>query len=36
MADRRYTRSHEWVMVDGKHATIGITSYKKLTEASAQ
>jgi len=27
MADRRYTRSHEWVMVDGKHATIGITDY---------
>src|SRR5437868_13563637 len=27
MADRRYTRSHEWVMVDGKHATIGITEY---------
>jgi glycine cleavage system H protein len=27
MADRRYTRTHEWVSVDGKHATIGITDY---------
>jgi len=27
MADRRYTRSHEWVAVDGKHATIGITDF---------
>ena len=27
MADRRYTKTHEWVAVDGKHATIGITDY---------
>jgi len=27
MADRRYTKSHEWVTVDGKHATIGITDF---------
>ena len=27
MADRSYTKTHEWVTVDGKHATIGITDY---------
>jgi len=27
MADRRYTRTHEWVSVDGKQATIGITDF---------
>ncbi len=27
MADRRYTKTHEWVTVDGKQATIGITDY---------
>ena len=27
MADRRYTKTHEWVAVDGKQATIGITDY---------
>ena len=27
MADRRYTKTHEWVSVDGKHATIGITDF---------
>jgi glycine cleavage system H protein len=27
MADRRYSRTHEWVTVDGKHATIGITDF---------
>jgi glycine cleavage system H protein len=27
MADRRYTRTHEWVAVDGKQATIGITDF---------
>jgi glycine cleavage system H protein len=27
MADRRYTKTHEWVAVDGKHATIGITDF---------
>jgi glycine cleavage system H protein len=27
MADRRYTKTHEWVAFDGKHATIGITDY---------
>src|SRR5437773_11186137 len=27
MADRRYTKTHEWVAVDGKHATIGIADF---------
>src|SRR5438067_13695705 len=27
MADRRYTKTHEWVTVDGKQATIGITDF---------
>ncbi|HUY74025.1 MAG TPA: glycine cleavage system protein GcvH [Candidatus Dormibacteraeota bacterium] len=27
MADRRYTKSHEWVAVDGKTATVGITDF---------
>jgi glycine cleavage system H protein len=27
MADRRYTKTHEWVLVDGRHATIGITDF---------
>jgi glycine cleavage system H protein len=27
MADRRYTKTHEWVTVDGKHATVGITDF---------
>ena len=27
MADRRYTRTHEWVTVDGKHVTVGITDF---------
>ena len=27
MADRRYSKTHEWVMVDGKEATIGITDF---------
>jgi len=27
MADRRYTKSHEWVTVDGKIATVGITDF---------
>lgn len=27
MADRRYTKTHEWVAVEGKHATIGITEF---------
>ena len=25
--DLRYSREHEWVRVDGSHATIGITSF---------
>jgi glycine cleavage system H protein len=25
--DLRYTKEHEWVRVDGDHATIGITEY---------
>ena len=27
MADRRYTKTHEWITLDGKHATIGITDF---------
>jgi glycine cleavage system H protein len=27
MADRRYTRTHEWVAVDGRHVTVGITDF---------
>jgi glycine cleavage system H protein len=27
MADRRYTKTHEWVAVAGKHATVGITDF---------
>jgi glycine cleavage system H protein len=27
MADRRYTRTHEWVTVDGKTVTVGITDF---------
>ena len=27
MADRRYTKTHEWIVVDGKTATIGITDF---------
>jgi glycine cleavage system H protein len=27
MAERRYTKTHEWVSVDGKQATIGITDF---------
>jgi glycine cleavage system H protein len=27
MAERRYTKTHEWITVDGKQATIGITDY---------
>lgn len=27
MADRRYTKTHEWVTADGKHVTIGITDF---------
>lgn len=27
MADRRYTKTHEWISVDGKTATVGITDY---------
>jgi glycine cleavage system H protein len=27
MADRRYTKTHEWVTLDGKQATIGITDF---------
>ncbi len=27
MAERRYTKTHEWIEVDGKHATIGITDF---------
>jgi glycine cleavage system H protein len=25
--DYKYTKEHEWIKADGKHATIGITSY---------
>jgi glycine cleavage system H protein len=27
MADRRYTKTHEWITVDGKSATVGITDF---------
>jgi glycine cleavage system H protein len=27
MAERRYTKTHEWLTVDGKQATIGITDF---------
>jgi glycine cleavage system H protein len=27
MADRRYTKTHEWVAVEGKHVTVGITDF---------
>ncbi|MDQ2943068.1 MAG: glycine cleavage system protein GcvH [Candidatus Dormibacteraeota bacterium] len=27
MADRRYTKTHEWVTVDGKTITVGITDF---------
>jgi glycine cleavage system H protein len=27
MADRRYTKTHEWLVVDGKTATVGITDF---------
>ena len=26
-SDRRYTRDHEWVRIDGDEATVGITQY---------
>lgn len=27
MADRRYTKTHEWIQVDGKSVTVGITDF---------
>ena len=27
MADRRYTKSHEWLTADGKTVTVGITDF---------
>ena len=27
MADRRYTKTHEWIAMDGTRATIGITDF---------
>lgn len=27
MAERRYTKTHEWISVDGKTATVGITDF---------
>jgi glycine cleavage system H protein len=27
MAERRYTKTHEWVTLDGKRATVGITDF---------
>jgi glycine cleavage system H protein len=27
MADRRYTKTHEWVVADGKSVTVGITDF---------
>ena len=27
MAERRYTKTHEWLILDGKSATVGITDF---------
>ena len=27
MADRRYSKTHEWITVDGKTATVGISDF---------
>jgi glycine cleavage system H protein len=27
MAERQYTKTHEWIIVDGKTATVGITDF---------
>ena len=27
MADRRFTKTHEWLTVDGKNVTVGITDF---------
>ncbi len=27
MAERRYTKTHEWLIIDGKTATVGITDF---------
>jgi glycine cleavage system H protein len=27
MAERRYTKSHEWLDIDGKNVTVGITDF---------
>ncbi|HXC80082.1 MAG TPA: glycine cleavage system protein GcvH [Candidatus Acidoferrum sp.] len=27
MAERRYTKSHEWLIADGKNVTVGITDF---------
>ncbi len=27
MAERRYSKTHEWVAVDGKSATVGISDF---------
>jgi glycine cleavage system H protein len=27
MAERRYTKTHEWLAIDGKTATVGITDF---------
>ena len=27
MAERRYTKTHEWVVVEGKTGTVGITDF---------
>ena len=27
MAERRYTKTHEWIIVDGKTGTVGITDF---------
>jgi glycine cleavage system H protein len=27
MADRRYTKTHEWITVEGKNVTVGITDF---------
>ena len=33
--DRRYSRSHEWIRVDGDVGTIGISDHRLLSSAQA-
>ena len=31
MAERRYTKSHEWLTVEGKHATVGHHRFRAVS-----